>query len=769
MNRIRPLYFVFLLIQIVIGCNKDFETDGKYSRPDWLAGKLYTQIREQADLTVFAKCIQLTGYDSIIDKSGSYTVFAPNDEAFSLYFQEHPEYGSVESMPREELVRLVKYLIVQNPWSTEQLRSLDVYGWIDSTDLNNDIPRGFKRETLLREKDRNYGVAQGEKKSLIIVDTLKSSWLRKQATDSRKYVPIFYKEYLDIYKLTSADYAFFFDRPFDKASDLYFAGAKIVTPDIFAENGFVHVIDRVVEPLENAFQILNSTAEGHSYSKFLALINTFPEFAYNEDKTLDQPGADQGLVVDSLFDITYPELAFDITNEKTKPPSGVMGLPSNVSIRYHHGLIAPTNEAFDAFENEYLKGPGKWGSMQDAPHHIKRMIVNTHMSTYPVYPSSMTTGFRNGEDDIIAMNLNDVVQKQFGSNCTFVGVDRMIVPRAFTSVTGPIYTEKGFQRSMYAIEASGLLPALKREGMDYMLFVEPDANMAIDSSLIYNDYKKEFSAYLLTETSAQKVPLTTNDLRTLILNHIGTGSPRHVARKEFIKNLAGNYIIFNNVTNEVSGLSPTTVGYKGLEKIAVIPEQISTGADNGTTFQIDNWFNFSAPTLFLKISGSYPAFHALLKKAGLTKDKEYRYSFISDNEDYTVFVPSDAALAAYNTDTLTTEELKSFLLLHFVQGGVIFTDGTRESGYYETARVDEKSTTYTTVYTKIHLNPGVDFIDVTSKQGGDPYVSVVESPKTNIITARNLGTGDEAFPVIISNAVIHEIDKVLLMNQVETK
>jgi len=341
MNRIRPLFFAFLLIQIVIGCNKDFETEGKYSRPDWLAGKLYTQIREQADLTVFTKCIQLTGYDSIIDKSGSYTVFAPNDEAFSQYFQEHPEYVSVESMPREELIRLVKYLIVQNPWSTEQLRSLDVYGWIDSTDLNNDIPRGFKRETLLREKDRNYGVAQGEKESLVIVDTLKSTWLRRQATDSRKYVPIFYKEYLDIYKLNSADFAFYFERPFEKATDLYFAGARIVTPDIFAENGFVHIIDRVVEPLENAFQILNSTTGGYSYSKFLGMINTFPEFAYNEDKTLDQPGADQGLVVDSLFDITYPELAFDITNEKTKPPSGVMGLPSNVSIRYHHGLVAP--------------------------------------------------------------------------------------------------------------------------------------------------------------------------------------------------------------------------------------------------------------------------------------------------------------------------------------------------------------------------------------------------------------------------------------------
>ncbi len=75
----------------------------------------------------------------------------------------------------------------------------------------------------------------------------------------------------------------------------------------------------------------------------------------------------------------------------------------------------------------------------------------------------------------------------------------------------------------------------------------------------------QFTAYLVSETSAQEVVLTTNDLRTLILNHIGTEYPQGVARKEFIKNLAGNYIIVNNQTQEVSGMSPTTFGYKGLE------------------------------------------------------------------------------------------------------------------------------------------------------------------------------------------------------------
>ncbi len=183
---------------------------------------------------------------------------------------------------------------------------------------------------------------------------------------------------------------------------------------------------------------------------------------------------------------------------------------------------------------------------------------------------------------------------------------------------------------------------------------------------------------------------------------------------------------------------------------------------------LPTWFNFSAPTLYLKISGTYPAFHNLLKKAGLTRDKEYRYTFISENENYTVFIPNDAALSAYNTDTLTTDELKKFLMMHFVQGSIMFTEGKMPAGYYETTRVDEKSTTYTTIYTKIHIEPGIDMIGFPDKLGAN-YLTVNESAKTNIITARALGTGTEAYPMILSNAVIHEIDKVLLFNELDTK
>ncbi len=750
--------FVGLLL---LSCNPEFKED-KYARPDWLAGKVYTQLKDQPNLSTFAECLELTGYDTIIDRSGSYTVFAPDNDAFSAWFQSHPTYNSLSDIPLDKLAEIVKYHIVQNPWTKIQLRTLDVYGWIDTLDLTNNKPRGFKRQTLLLDKNRKLGLVQNVDKSLQIVDTLESSWKRVVATDSRKYVPIFFKEYFDIYDLNADDYQFYFNRPIENSEDLFFAGGKILGDEIFAENGFVYVIDRVIAPLSNAYQMLEEPSGNYQYTDFLDLVNSFPQFEYNEDKTFNQPGAELGYMVDSLFDLTYPDLTFDIINERTSSPSGTFGLPSNVTIRYHHGLVAPTNSAFDAFLAEYFESPARWGTLKAAPTNIRRIIVNTHMSSNPIYPTDFENGYYNGELDLTTLVQGDIVQAQYGSNSTFIGISNMIVPRLFNSVAGPAYLLRGYSKTMFAIEEAGLLSALKRENENYLFYMESNINSSTDSSLLYGSAGDRFSLYQIAEGgSAREFGINTASLRTLLLNHIGVGIPTGAARKEFIKNLGGNYIIINNETGEVSGTSPTSIGYQGAYRQANFPTQISTDSDNGITYDIDNYFSFSATSIFQKIQSNFPVFHDLLSQAGLANQFELRYTFLSDNEDYTVLIPNDSVLTAFQADTLEQEELRELLRFHFVQGDLIFTDGQKSAGYYETARKDEKSTTFTTIFSKIYIDPGIDVINIGDAQGGT-FASAVESKFTNIMTGMDVGEGTEVFRNLIINGVLHEIDRVLV-------
>jgi uncharacterized surface protein with fasciclin (FAS1) repeats len=765
--RLKPAYPFLMIWFLLFGCQDDMYID-KYERPEWLAGKVYSQVKEQPELSLFATCLELTGYDTIINISGSYSVFGPSDEAFNTWLAEN-QYNSVEDVPVEYLEKLVSFHLIQNPWSKSQLRTVDIYGWIDTLDDSNNKPRGFKRETLLTNQERFFPVKSEEEGRYIIVDEPESEFLRKAVSDSRKFAPFFYKEYFDIYELGFDDYEYYFDRSFEGGDELYFTNAKIISNEIKAENGFVYIIDRVVDPLENAYQILENGNGENNYSNFLALLNLFPEFEYNDRKTKEQPGAILGLEVDSLFDLTYPELAFDISNEKTHPPSGTFGLPENVTIRYHHGMLAPTNEAFDQLINDYINVPGGWGSLERSPLNIKRIIANAHMSVNAVYLSDLSRGFYNGENDLVELNADDVVQKEFGSNCTFMGLGNPIVPNAFNSVTGPVYLQPGFSRCMYAIEQSGLLPALKRRNKNYILYAESDFNLKEDSSLLYNQIEEEFYLFSIQPFGRViKYGLNKNNLRTLLLNHVAVDLPKGIARKEFVPNLAGNYLCFNNETGEVSGTDVTTVGYKGLEIAQNFPQKISQGTINGDTYEIENWFSFKASDLYTTIQSSYPTFYDLMKRAGLVLAGEYRFTFISNNEFYTVFIPTNEALAAADVSSLSNKELKELILLHFIQGHIMFTDGNKDPGYYETMRTKPSSNEFISDFTKIYIEPAPDIIHFKAKDGSD-YATILESERTNSLTGI-IVESDETSPVypnVFNNAVIHEIDQVLLINELD--
>lgn len=789
MTKNKQLTFITLLVLFFFGC-KDDKLTGIYAPPSWLPGKLYSQILSKPELTTFAELVKISGYDTIINVSGSFTVFAPSNDAFTQYFQSNPNYKKVSDIPKAEVVKLVKYHIVQDGWSKKQLMSLDVNGWIDSLDLKNNLPRGYKRQTLLMEKNRKYGVRKSIyfpndptsvlSQRLDIIDTTATTKYMRVVTDSRKYAPIFYKQYFDIYNLSTSDFEFYFGRPFLSANDIYYCGGRITSPELFAENGFVYVIDKVIEPLKNGIEFLTDNSK-NNYSTFYNLLNMFSEFSYNATETSKQPGAAQGLRVDSLFNLSYPKLVYDINSELTKAPRGTVGLPGNVSIRYHQGILAPTNTAMDQLVSQYLAGGNNWGSIENAPENIKLIIVNSCLSINPIYPTDIQKGILNGEFDNIVIDESSIVQKEYGSSCTFIGVNKPVVPRAFSSVTGPIYLRKGYSKVMYAIEASRLLPALKKRGVNYSVYVESDNSTANDSTLLTMDALRGQKIFYLStmkgpdgkQGSAKAYLLSRSDIQTLILNHVATDQPKGIARKEFIKNLAGNYLIYDNVTHVVQGTSPSTFGYNGAKQVLNIPRQISTNSDNGSTYEIDSWFNFSVSSVFNTLLTKFPEFHALIKKAGLSQDVLSTYSFMSPTVNYTVFAPDSAALSVVNTKAMSQAELKKFVMMYFIPGQILFTDGKMTSGYYETCRVDEKSTPFAPVYTKIKVIAGIDKITIASVDGSNDVI-VNESPRTNMIMSKAIVNGATTTTVdvyvnTVANGVVHEVKKPLLFGQIDTQ
>lgn len=776
-RRIKLIFLVGMLIA-TYSCQKNLEDQEKYKRPSWLAGKVFTQISSEDSLKIFTQCIKRIGFDSVLNTSGCYTVFAPNDRAFSEFFSKHPNYNnSVNDIPYDTLVRIVKSHIINDPWSVEQLRQLDVGGWIDTLALTNNKPRGFKRATLLREPNQKFGLVGNLDGTEHVVDSSQAAFTFIRYTDASKYASIFYKQYFDINKLSASDYQYYFNRPF-LSSAMYYMGGQIVKSNVFAENGFIHVIDKVNEPLQSAYDILKSEK---SYSKFLDLINMCATISPNLTATNNQYNKTHNLPYDTLYDVYY-NTSFSIMDELTAGSAG--------TVRYHYGLVAPTNDAMDKLLNTILVGPGKWSTLQEAPYFIRSFIVNAHMSySEPIYPSLLTgKGFLDGDGFYSKFDLNTVVEKKYASNCTFLGVNEAIMPRVFKSVTSPLFLYRNYEADLYSLSLARLFSLLCQQDQHYSFFVENSVNSSRDSSLIVTLDKvtrmRSFNGYNRAKApgasgKANQFTYLAPMFRNLFYNHIGTWVPSFKAQKEFIRNVAGNYIVIDRTTNPwtVRGSSGTSLqGINGKRDTINIATQISESmVENGVTYDIPAWLNFSSIASMASIIQNNPElskFKSLLINAKLL-DSNGKFTFMIENDFYTVFAPTNTALGT-TYDNLSIQDLTQFLLLHFVHGDIIFTDGNKNSGYYETARKDSKSTDYTTIYTKLFIDTSVpDQITIPLSSGAPSTatpVVITLGNSNNIITGSMITSATESSPIptIYSTGVIHEIDTPLVYGTVDT-
>jgi len=593
MRNHKTYYFILITFFILfVGCDELSKRD-IYQRPDWLPGKLYTTVSVQENLTLFTECLRLTDLDKILDVSGSWTVFAPTDEAMKQYLAEH-NYSGISNIPLDELVRITKFHVIQNPWSLEQLQSLGFNGW-RTADNTNSNAYAYKREAILKNPVEKYWIKRKNRKEMIVTDSTKSDGYKMVFVESRKYVPIFYDKYLNINGLSSKDFSFYFDRVYEKGN-VYYAGAKILESDILAENGFVHIIDRVVNPMLNAKELLEREMPGESYKLFLDMIYLYyPNFDANISATFDQPAVRLGGLIDTLWDLNYSGMAFDIHKELT----GNKGPDINETLVKHNGLFVPTDDAFIKFIDGTLtmkSGFPHWPDYKSLPQDVVNIIVNQHSKTSPIYPStSQYQEIFKGEGRF-RQNEGSIIRKEFGSNCTFIGLDSYIPDRVFTSVTGPVFCRPAYSIFRQAMQYSGALDAIANHKGKLYFFPIPDYALMADSTLMLNWIDKDKGTYNFTAYNRlmHKIEvLGSSTIKNWILNQVGTPLPNSTGNKEIIRTLGGNNITWDHSNNTIRGTFPCTVGYKGDITATCTPLPLNEPADNGNIWTVGYWFNFS--------------------------------------------------------------------------------------------------------------------------------------------------------------------------------
>jgi len=576
-----------ILFGLLWGC-KNLTDQDIYKRPDWLPGKLYTTVLVQENLTMFSECLKLAGLDSILDVSGSWSVFAPTNEAMKQFLSEN-QYAKISDIPFDELEKIAKFHVIQNPWSLEQLKSLGAYGWRTGNDANSNS-YAYKRETILRNPVEKYWTKRENKKVMIVTNSNISNGYKMVYVQSRKYVPIFYDKYLNVNSLTNTDYNFYFDRTFENGN-VYYAGSKILKADILAENGFVHIIDKVVSPMLNAKELLEKERPGETYKIFLEMIYWYyPNFSPNITATFNQPEVRLGQLVDTLWDLNYDNLAFDINAEHIDN--------INQTLVKHNGLIAPTDDAFRKFIDGTLtlkSGFPHWTDYKSLPIDIADIIVGQNMKSSPIYPSTVQYKSIFQESGRYHQNAGDIIRKEFGSNCTFIGLNSYIPDRVFTSVTSPVFCRPAYSIFRRALQYSGALNTIANFKGELYFFPIPDYALAADSSLLLNWINKDKNSYNFMAYNRSKYQMEvigSNTLKTWILNQVGTFVSNGSGNKEIIRTLGGKNIIWDHSNNTIQGTFPSTIGYKGSITATCSPVLLEEPTDNGKAWSISHWLNF---------------------------------------------------------------------------------------------------------------------------------------------------------------------------------
>ena len=317
-----------LFIGVVLICNAcEKEFDEYYKVPDDLIGTILDVLEEDGNYSQFIRAVELVEFDDVLAKTGNFTVFAPDDNAFTSFLTESG-YGSLEDIPLEELEGIVYYHIIFWAYSKFML----LYGLniqdekIDYSTLN------FKRPTRYTPP------------MTVEYDTIGR---RYQVYHETKYIPVYSSEYFSELELdASANYTFLY--PGTSFNGFHVDRAEITEYDVPAQNGWIHRINRVLIPPGNHNDILQEMEE---FSTFRDLLeeNTFYQYSSSYTTSQDNEGdVDEDGILDSLF-----------LRMNGIFPSGTSPDIENVALNGHRNILtlfAPTNSALQSFLAEQTTG-----------------------------------------------------------------------------------------------------------------------------------------------------------------------------------------------------------------------------------------------------------------------------------------------------------------------------------------------------------------------------------------------------------------------------
>jgi uncharacterized surface protein with fasciclin (FAS1) repeats len=450
--------FKVAIIILFFSCKED----PYYARPDSLEPTIYIQLEQKGNFSSYLSCVDRAGYKDVLSRAGYFTVFAPTDEAFSTFLASK-NVGSVDNLSDELVNKIVTYSVIYSGYSKDQLddfQSNDSLDWIDDV--------AFKRRTAYY--------------NWVYVDTINGSEMHiadmnavgaeetpggvhRSEDYNNKHIPYFTDKFFEKEKLSQYDYNYFYP-------DITFSGfnlvdAEVIESDLHAENGMLHIVNKVITPLPSLDELISSNPQ---YSEFKKLLDNYlVEYNLAGDDLHYRYEQATGKRPD-IYIKEYPTLNFAPNCENFLRYG--LGQQHDAQIDGWTAFV-PTNAALQDFYNtKFLE---HYGSIDIMPQQLISELVNAHLFRTTVWPSKFDITVNPFGEPARFDAESNVVEKKIGSNGFFYGVDKVQETDGFYTLLGDIYLNPDYSLMLQALYTTGLYAIVKNTNLNFTIFMVPNS------------------------------------------------------------------------------------------------------------------------------------------------------------------------------------------------------------------------------------------------------------------------------------------------------
>lgn len=628
MNSMQRLLLLLFLSSFWFSCQDDM--DKHYEKPEWLKGTTWEVLSNEygGKFSMFLEAAELSGFRPVLDGKSVATVMAPDNDAFTAYLEEHG-YASVKDIPTDDLKKLIGYHLIYYSYSKSDLENFRPEDSALGNDDEDEDALGVLQPGMYY-KFRTHSTSPTTKE----VDPLTKNTVTVYHLE--RFLPVFSHHIFASKGIDAkSNYEFFYpNSTWTGDNGFNVSNASIKDYQIITNNGYVYIIDRVLEPLETIYDVLKKKTE---YSDFLDFYTQYSSYTYDKDLSADY-GAAAG--VDSLF--LHEHSANGLPNIALEWPTSNFRLyPELASISY--SVFAPSNQALNAFFNKYWKVGGYASLTQLDPLIIKVLLYQSVYGGSIVFPDEISK-ITNSLGSHYDFQLSDVKDKSICVNGSFYGLSNFPMPEIFRTVMGPSFLKKDYLLSLYAIYQSNLMSAYTSKTTNYTLLITKNSGYEISDMRLMADGADNM---LATSGEDGDVAVSSTDLRRIVNGGTVNGEVNLKSSWAVHPTQDGGTYWFikdgkmttNYVFNSVLGQNPETVIPTLFTNVSEVTSDGGGTWTNGKVYEYESEFG-----VFGKLDAlDYTNLRTMFTSIGESKYPNFVFSYLMRQAE--LFATIDGTLA----------------------------------------------------------------------------------------------------------------------------